>query len=45
MKDKLNERVKHREAFRPFAASVLHEHQETWFKDSFFAPRWKGFSW
>lgn len=38
MKDKLNERVKHRETFRPFAASVLEEHQNEWFKDSFYCP-------
>lgn len=38
MKDKLNARVKHREAFRPFAASVLHEHQHDWFVNSFFCP-------
>ena len=38
MKDKLNHRVKHRETFRPFAASVLWEHQEAWFNDSFFCP-------
>jgi len=38
MKDRLNLRVKHREAFRPFAASVLWEHQDAWFKNSFFAP-------
>ncbi len=38
MKDRLNERVKHRELFRPFAASVLWEHQSDWFKNSFFSP-------
>lgn len=31
MKDKLNARVKFREAFRPFAASVLAEQAEKWF--------------
>ncbi|MFB7918547.1 carbamoyltransferase C-terminal domain-containing protein [Streptomyces sp. NPDC056061] len=31
MKDRLNARVKFREAFRPFAASVLAEHAEKWF--------------
>lgn len=38
MKDKLNERVKHRETFRPFAASVLEEYQDEWFKDAFSSP-------
>ena len=38
MKDKLNARVKHRESFRPFAASVLSEHQDDWFEQPFFAP-------
>jgi carbamoyltransferase len=38
MKQRLNDRVKHREAFRPFAASVLAEHQSLWFKDSFECP-------
>lgn len=38
MQDKLNARVKHRESFRPFAASVLWELQNDWFKDSFFCP-------
>lgn len=38
MKDKLNERVKHRETFRPFAASVLEDHQEEWFRDVFYSP-------
>ena len=32
MKDNLNERVKHRESFRPFAPSVLAEHQGEWFE-------------
>lgn len=31
MKDKINERVKFRENFRPFAPSVLWEHQEEYF--------------
>ncbi|MFC9472715.1 carbamoyltransferase C-terminal domain-containing protein [Nocardia sp. NPDC056952] len=31
MKDRLNARVKHRESFRPFAASVMAEHAEDWF--------------
>jgi carbamoyltransferase len=38
MKDKLNARVKHRESFRPFAASVLMEHQGQWFENTFYAP-------
>lgn len=38
MRERLNERVKHREPFRPFAASVLWEHQAKWFNDSFFCP-------
>jgi carbamoyltransferase len=38
MKDKLNARVKHREFFRPFAASVLLEHQDAWFANAFFSP-------
>lgn len=38
MRDRLNARVKHRELFRPFAASVLEEHREEWFDQSFFAP-------
>ena len=32
MKDTLNHRVKHREAFRPFAPSVLEEHAAEWFE-------------
>lgn len=38
MKDKLNARVKHRESFRPFAASVLEEYQHEWFEHSFHSP-------
>lgn len=38
MKDRLNARVKHRESFRPFAASVLMEHQNQWFENSFYSP-------
>jgi carbamoyltransferase len=38
MKDKLNARVKHRESFRPFAASVLEEYQADWFQDVFYSP-------
>lgn len=32
MKDELNARVKHREAFRPFAPTVLEEHAGDWFE-------------
>jgi carbamoyltransferase len=38
MRERLNSRVKHRESFRPFAASVMAEHQGTWFKDVFDSP-------
>lgn len=38
MKDKLNQRIKHRETFRPFAASVLYEHQGEWFSNPFYSP-------
>lgn len=38
MRQRLNERVKHRELFRPFAASVLWEHQAKWFKNAFYSP-------
>ena len=38
MKDKLNARVKHRESFRPFAASVLEEFQHEWFENPFYSP-------
>jgi len=31
IKDRINARVKFREPFRPFAPSVLHEHQHKWF--------------
>jgi carbamoyltransferase len=31
MKARLNERVKRRESFRPFAPAALEEHAETWF--------------
>jgi len=37
-KDKLNARVKHRESFRPFAASVLYEEQANWFESSMYSP-------
>jgi carbamoyltransferase len=32
IRDTLNQRIKHREAFRPFGASVLAEDAETWFE-------------
>ena len=32
MKDIVNKRVKHREAWRPFAASILAERQREWFE-------------
>jgi carbamoyltransferase len=32
MRDILNEKVKHRESFRPFAPSVLHEEADKWFE-------------
>lgn len=32
MKDILNNKVKHREPWRPFAASILAEHQSEWFE-------------
>ncbi|MBA1914490.1 carbamoyltransferase, partial [Escherichia coli] len=32
MRDILNQKVKHREDFRPFAPSVLAEHAEEWFE-------------
>ncbi len=38
MKRRLNALVKHREPFRPFAASVLAEHQDAWFKGSVPSP-------
>ncbi len=34
MKDTLNHRVKRREAFRPFAPSVLEDHAAAWFADA-----------
>ncbi len=42
MKQRLNDRVKHREPFRPFAASVLAEHQALWFKNTFECPTMEG---
>jgi carbamoyltransferase len=38
MKDILNERVKHREPFRPFAPSVLAEEANKYFELSFASP-------
>jgi carbamoyltransferase len=38
MREILNTRVKFREAFRPFAASVLAERQEEYFEDTWMAP-------
>ena len=32
MKDRINLAVKYREPFRPFAATVLQEHQADWFE-------------
>ena len=38
IKDKVNNEVKHRETWRPFAPSVLYEHQHEYFKHSYFSP-------
>ncbi|MFQ5872662.1 MAG: carbamoyltransferase [Dehalococcoidia bacterium] len=38
MKDILNQRVKHREPFRPFAPSVLEEQTAGWFQQSYPSP-------
>jgi carbamoyltransferase len=38
MKEILNTRVKHREWFRPFAASVLKDQQHHWFENTYDAP-------
>jgi carbamoyltransferase len=38
MKDVLNARVKHREAFRPFAPSVLADRAGEWFDESYASP-------
>jgi carbamoyltransferase len=38
MKDVLNARVKHREAFRPFAPSILSERTGEWFDQSYPSP-------
>ena len=32
MRERLNRRIKHRESFRPFAASILEEEAEAWFE-------------
>lgn len=33
MKDRINERVKMREPFRPFAPSILHEYGDRYFEN------------
>lgn len=38
MKDIINAHVKHREPFRPFAPSVLAEHDHEWFEDAYPSP-------
>jgi carbamoyltransferase len=38
MKDVLNARIKHREAFRPFAPSILAERTGEWFDQSYASP-------
>jgi carbamoyltransferase len=38
MKDVLNARVKHREAFRPFAPSILAEATDEWFDQDYSSP-------
>ena len=38
MKDKINEKVKHRQWFRPFAPSILKEEVGNWFKKDFDSP-------
>jgi len=38
MKDLINEKVKHRQSFRPFAPSILEEFAEDWFVDVFPSP-------
>ena len=38
MKDIINEKIKRRESYRPFAPSVLEEHQSEWFEGDFFNP-------
>jgi carbamoyltransferase len=38
MKDVLNERIKHREPFRPFAPSILAERTDDWFEQGYPSP-------
>lgn len=38
MKDKVNEKVKHRQWFRPFAPSVMREHVDDWFEKGCDSP-------
>jgi carbamoyltransferase len=38
MKDKVNEKVKHRQWFRPFAPSILEEHVGNWFYSDLKSP-------
>lgn len=38
MKDLINEKVKHRQAFRPFAPSILREEVENWFYHDIDSP-------
>ncbi len=38
MKDVLNARIKHREAFRPFAPSILAEEVGEWYEDDYPSP-------
>lgn len=38
MKSMINDKVKHRQWYRPFAPSVLHEYGEEWFENYFFSP-------
>ena len=38
MKEQINEKVKHRQWFRPFAPSILREHVSEWFKKDIESP-------
>jgi carbamoyltransferase len=38
MKDHVNQKVKHRQSYRPFAPSILREHVKDWFKHDVDAP-------
>jgi predicted NodU family carbamoyl transferase len=38
MKDTINQKVKHRQWYRPFAPSILLEHTEEWFEDFYYSP-------